>query len=407
MSRKKLQPPSHHSGGAARSRVLLLLPLPPPHAGPEEIADGIVRELRQRGLDQYLVLNSTIRTINRQKGKLDLSGMFRFIGIYFRFLAALLRTRVVFFYMCSSRIGFLRDSIYVLTARLFGRAVVAQYHGGNFDGFYRARSGIYRAYVRFVLRRLTRLLAVGESLVSMFNSIIESGRVSFLRNGVDPSVFPEKSYRSEGPFTVLFVGHLTFPKGFYDLVLAYGKLREELGADISLIFAGERVGRKPGLAVFLNDHWAPRFLEAIDKITSTIEDFVDNAPDMGARYLGVVGPEERLRALREADLFVLPSYSEGLSMSCIEAMTAGLPVVSTPVGAMSEIIIDGQGGLLTEVGAPDKLASKIRELYADRQRCNEMGRFNRRFVEENLTIGSVATELHLIMQQVTGQEPVK
>jgi len=381
-------------------KTLLLLPLPPPYAGPEVIASEIVHEFERMEVSNCIVINSTIRSINQEKGKFNVSGLIKFLRIYCKFISALVSTESLFLYICSSRVGFMRDSIYILTASVLSKSIVAQYHGGNFDGFYNSQPGWYKTYIRFVIRRISKLLVLGNSLKSMFDDLIPNERISVLGNGINPLEFPVKKTRDVGPFTILYIGHLTFPKGFYDLVKAYKLLSSEFGQEISFIFAGERVGCKPALSKFLSGNWVKYFLENLEDITNTIEEFTENAEHYHTKYLGIVGPDERLRALHQADLFVLPSYTEGLSMSCIEAMSTGLPVITTPVGAMSEIVMDKHGGFITDIGNHKMLASNIRKLYMDRERAFEMGQFNRKFIESNLTIQSVAVHLNQIIQQV-------
>lgn len=382
-------------------QTLLLLPLPPPYAGPESIAYGIIHEFEKSGLLNYVYVNSTIRTINQDKGKFNLRGLLKFLSIYVKFLSSLMNSELVFLYICSSKVGFLRDSIYILTASFLGKNIIVQHHGGNFDGFYNVQPRWYRAFIRFVLNRVTRLLVLGDRLRSMFDGLIPKERISILVNGVDPNEFPGKKPQKSDRFTVLFLGHLTFPKGFYDLIVAYKLLKIELGSNIQLIFAGERVGYKTALSKYLDEKWSNYFLSNIEVITRTIEEFIDHAESFDARYLGVVGPKERLEAFHHADLLVLPSYTEGLSMSCIEAMCTSLPIITTPVGAMPEIVIDESGGFITEIGSQRQLAAYILKLYTDRNEAVEMGRFNRAFVENHLTIHSVAKELLKIIQQVS------
>lgn len=383
---------------------IILLPLPPPYAGPEVIASGIIQEYERMEVSNYIVINSTIRSINQEKGKFNISGLIKFLRIYCKFVRALVNTESLFLYICSSRVGFMRDSIYILTASLLNMRIVAQYHGGNFDGFYKSQPGWYKTYIRFVLRRISKLLVLGNSLKSMFDDLLPNERISVLMNGINPLEFPVKKTREVDPFTILYVGHLTFPKGFYDLVEAYKLLNSEFGKDISFIFAGERIGCEPALSKFLNTKWACYFLDNIRDITKTIEDFIDNAEYYNARYLGIVDPIERLIALHQADLFILPSYTEGLSMSCIEAMSTGLPIITTPVGAMPEIVINNRGGLIIDIGNYKMLASSIRELFIDRKKVFKMGQFNRKFVESNLTIQSVAIHLNQIIQQVISED---
>jgi glycosyltransferase involved in cell wall biosynthesis len=83
------------------------------------------------------------------------------------------------------------------------------------------------------------------------------------------------------------------------------------------------------------------------------------------------------RLLAAADLFLLSSVSEGIPLTVIEAMCAGLPVVCTRVGGTAEVVIDGETGLLTPAGDDAAIAGAILRLLGDpvmRQRMGNRGR---------------------------------
>jgi glycosyltransferase involved in cell wall biosynthesis len=93
------------------------------------------------------------------------------------------------------------------------------------------------------------------------------------------------------------------------------------------------------------------------------------------RFLGLRTDVARL--LSAADLFLLTSVSEGIPLVLIEAMAAGLPVVSTDVGGVGEVVEDGRTGLLAPSGDDGALAEKVLLLARDPAECERMGRAGR------------------------------
>lgn len=89
---------------------------------------------------------------------------------------------------------------------------------------------------------------------------------------------------------------------------------------------------------------------------------------------GWVGPERVAELIATADIMVLPSFAENLPMSVIEAMASGLAVVATPVGAVPDIIKDGETGLLVEPGDVDALAAALTRLVEDAPLRQRLGR---------------------------------
>ena len=82
-------------------------------------------------------------------------------------------------------------------------------------------------------------------------------------------------------------------------------------------------------------------------------------------FPGWVRGETKDKLLREADVFFLPSYNEGMPMSVLDAMGYGLPVVSTNVGGISKIVHDGENGYCCEAGNTEIFADRIIHLLSD------------------------------------------
>ena len=83
------------------------------------------------------------------------------------------------------------------------------------------------------------------------------------------------------------------------------------------------------------------------------------------RLIEFMEGEGKKRIFSESDIFVLPSYGEGFPVTVLEAMATGVPIITTPVGALGDIIVDGYNGLLIPAGDPDALFRALEKLYAD------------------------------------------
>jgi glycosyltransferase involved in cell wall biosynthesis len=106
------------------------------------------------------------------------------------------------------------------------------------------------------------------------------------------------------------------------------------------------------------------------------EPFAEMARKLGIEdrihFLGWVGPAEKDRLLKSATLLALPSYNEGLPMCVLEAMAARLPVVSTAVGGIPDVVTDGQDGLLVPARDAVSLAAAIQRILSDRPEAAAM-----------------------------------
>jgi glycosyltransferase involved in cell wall biosynthesis len=103
---------------------------------------------------------------------------------------------------------------------------------------------------------------------------------------------------------------------------------------------------------------------------------------LAGRFLvtGQVPRAEVLQYMHAADVMALATYAEGLPNVVLEAMASGLPVVTTPVGGIPEVIADGRTGLLVPVGDAPALAAAVGRLLADPAQARQMGQRGRAFV---------------------------
>jgi colanic acid/amylovoran biosynthesis glycosyltransferase len=168
--------------------------------------------------------------------------------------------------------------------------------------------------------------------------------------------------RKSGPCRLLSVGRLHWKKGLECAILAVRALLDE-GHDIcyEIIGSGQEEERL-------------RFM---------------------IRELGLEGQvclkgaktaEDVRLALEEADIYLLPSVSEGLSNAVLEAMAMEIPVIATEVGGMAEAITDGCEGYLVPPWQPQPMAEKIRMLIADADLRCQMGQAGRRRVVEQFNL---------------------
>jgi len=221
-----------------------------------------------------------------------------------------------------------------LVSRMTGVPLVLHAHGSDIHRYAR-RSRVSRRLVAWILRRASRMLAVSADLGRILEEEfgVPGDRIRILPMGIDGAVFPHEGSRREARDAL----------GLEDsraALLSVGDLEEGKGI-LALSRALVRLESFPGRLYLAGDGPDRPALEELSR----------QAPDR-LLLLGRLSPAELARWYRAADLLLLYSRGEGAPVSVMEAMASGLPVVSTAVGGVPELVHPGQGGWLVEPGAP-------------------------------------------------------
>lgn len=255
---------------------------------------------------------------------------------------------------------------YAMTARLLCRRppVLFTEHGRWYPDYPRPRRIIAN---RLLLERRDRVVGVGESVRKALirNEGIPAERVSVIYNGIDLTMFSGKSYDRVAARREMGVG-------INDLVIIQVARLDSLKDHATAIRTLERVAQRRGAARLVLVGEGPE--------RETIQRMVRARQLEGhVRFLGLRTDVARL--LPAADLALLTSVSEGIPLTLIEAMAAGIPAVSTRVGGVGEVIEDGRSGLLAPASDDAALAENILCLANDSDLRDRMGRLGRERAE--------------------------
>jgi len=213
----------------------------------------------------------------------------------------------------------------------------------------------FRAYLG--LKFADRVVVTTHRLREFVEQYMNADRVIIVPNGVDTARFkPEKKIAANtGEATVIFVGRFSPEKNLLMLVEALALLPK-----VKLVLVGEGPLRPQ--------------MEALAAQRGVAVEFV-----------GIVPHEQLPELLNAADVFVLPSLSEGHPKVLLEAMSCGLPCVGTNVQGIRDVIQDSTNGLLCKLTKED-LASKIARVLSNRELADRLGRKAREFIEENFDL---------------------
>lgn len=270
----------------------------------------------------------------------------------------------------AQRSSFYRKSIFVLLSRLFGKKVLMHIHGAEFDMFYNNSSAIIKKYIRFILN-LTTILALSNEWAKRLKKITGKNNIITIYN---PILLPKiKSKINNDKVNILFLGRLGKRKGTYDLL---NSIRNLSGVDFELKLCGD------------GD------VEQIKKLIFNYK------LEEKIKVLGWVSGNEKEKLLESADIYVLPSYNEGLPMSILEAMTYRLPVVSTTVGGIPEAVEHGKTGFLVKPGDVKNLSKYLNLLISDKGLREKMGAEGYKKAKNTFDVKIIVKQLNEIYKSV-------
>jgi peptidoglycan/LPS O-acetylase OafA/YrhL len=260
-------------------------------------------------------------------------------------------------------------------AMALGVKFILHMHGADFIPFHRRLPAVLRWPLDAMLRRASHVVVLGENWRGFLvrEAGVPAGRISVIPNGVPR---PEACAKQAGATPkLLFLGRLCTRKGVPDLIaaLAMPSLRDKAW---HATIAGD--GNAAPYRAMLNWHC----LHA--RVTMP----------------GWTGRRETASLLAQSDILVLPSYHEALPLAVVEALAAGVAVITTPVGAVPEFLQDGVSALLVRPGAPAELAGAILRLLDDAGLRAEIARAGQAVFCERLDIAGIAGRIAALYREV-------
>lgn len=210
--------------------------------------------------------------------------------------------------------SFRRSAWFVSLGKVMGKKVILHMHGGGFKEFYQTNPQGITA----VLNQCDCIITLSQKWQEYFRGITTCPMIEIVDNVIAPPTILNVK-KNDRRTHLLFLGLITEQKGIFDLLEVLSEHKYELETKIVLHIGGN--GK-------------------IDKLKEIIQYYQLNNMVI---FEGWVANQKKAELFNLADAFILPSYAEGLPLSILEAFSYGLPVLTTPVGGIPEIITASNG----------------------------------------------------------------
>lgn len=345
-------------------KLLLVSPLPPPAGGIASWSVGILRELRKRQDLAVSHVDTAVRWRSTNDCRLHLrvfGGFCQLAVDSYKVLRAIRSSQPQVLHLCTSAsLGAAKDLIIVTLASFFGVKCVIHYRFGRMPQVV-SQGGWEWQLVKRSLRRAAAVVLLDKASVAAVRSEFPGLKVEQIPNPIDPALLsrclePQPTAQRTDVPLVVFAGHVIRTKGVTELVQACRDLIHD-GLPVRLELVGQveedyRLSLVAAAGPSGNGSWLT--------------------------FRGQVSREESVASIRSADLFVLPSHTEGFPNVILEAMAMRRAIVATRVGAIPEMLGDGiaeteKCGVLVDPEQLVQLKSALRSVLADPEKAHRYG----------------------------------
>lgn len=273
------------------------------------------------------------------------------IGAYIRYFWVLCSFKPDLVHVHSSfGPSFYRMQPFLYMAKRRNIPVVDHCHGADFDEFYTNAPDRKKKRIKKVFSDFSKVIVLSKKWQDKMALIVPKEHTEVIENYCRPVSKEHLRGRLDERFSakkILFLGEIGKRKGGFDFARIVKETLERM-PDAKFVFCGE------GNA------------EDTRTIKEEIESLNPGAMESGlVRFPGWVRDKDKEKVLDEASVFILPSYNEGLPMSILDAMAYGLPIISTNVGGIPELVNKGQNGFLSDPGDASDMAGHIADILSD------------------------------------------
>jgi glycosyltransferase involved in cell wall biosynthesis len=337
-------------------KILVIGAFPPPTGGMETVME----QMFSIRLKDYSLISMDVA-----KDKLTRSNIiFNLMNFFYRcfklIMLILIKKPEIVHIHVSSYMGFWQKAIYHKIAKLFGKKTILHMHGADFKEFYEKNSKKTKSGITAILDSADGIIALSSDWNFFYSSISNNKNIFIIENAIEN--INKKAFKRIYPissFIVLFVGRICKRKGAYDLLAAISRIDNPM---MKFVFVGPYEDKE-------------KFISELKRLK------IENRCELIGEIIG----KDRFTYFASGDAFVLPSYAEGLPVAILEAMYFGLPIISTTVGAIPEVI-KKENGILIHPGDIAGLHRSIVQIYNDHDLRDQMNKKNVQLINKRYTL---------------------
>ncbi len=349
-----------------KKEILVVAQCPPPFHGSNVMASTMLSALDRKDYQVIFVNKSFAKSIETI-GKPSLRKILRIPVLTIELLIASLFRRPVIciYFIACGKSAFLIDTFLLFFLRISRIPYILRFGG---KGFYELQNEgfLWHLLVSITLSNATGGIVLGQAMKKDVNMFIPDERLVYMANAISNHFFSPPQ-QDNHYIQVLYLSNLIPSKGPFNVIKAANIIIKKQ-SNVRFIIAG---------ADFSQD-FSKQMRAYIER--KSLKQFVTMP--------GAVYGEEKEKLFAKSDIFVFPTWykHETFGLVNIEAMSWGLPVISSNAGAIPEIIQEGVNGFIVNPKSPEQIAERILALINNKDLRIKMGKESRRLFESKYTL---------------------
>lgn len=333
-------------------KILIYGQLPPPQHGSNIMTLTLFEALKKLDFN-VKVSNKGFSKQIREVNKITLVKFFRFFSVLLAYYRDLVRFRpdLVVFFISATRLGLFVEGIFTALTNFFHVPYVLYIHNNGHKAIY-WQGNLGRWIIRRVFNEAKACIVLGKVFEKDISSFYKK-KMYVLPNCLLKTL-TEKGKKTDQFINVLYLSNLYESKGIFTLVRSIPEV----------------LLNKKKVMFFIAGPWQDNSVKK--RVLSYIE---RNKITKYVHFFGGIYGDQKEALFQKSDIFVFPSHYpfEAFGLVNLEAMQVGIPVITTNIGALHEMVLDGQTGFVIPPKNPDILAEKINLLVNDPHLRRKLG----------------------------------